>query len=456
VAGTDIEKKAKVALRVLLVYPRAGVELIGWGDLGAIAEPLALEYAGAAARMDSHDVELLDLRLHPQGLEATLSRFRPDVVGFTGYSMHVLRNLELCRRVKQLLPECKTAIGGHHATLLPEDYFEPEVDFVLVGEGVAAFRAVLRHLEQDRPVFVPGVWTRRQGRFESGGEARPFRIDDLPPPDRTLTQHDRSAYFIDWMKPIALARTTVGCPYRCSFCSLWKIMDGKYNMREIDGVVDELAAVPEECVFLVDDEAFINRARMRELAHAIRAAGVRKRYFTYCRIDSLLRERELLGLWRDIGLERLFIGIEAVSARALEDYNKRLTIAQIEAGLAAAREMGIAVFAGFIVGTDFTRQDFKELVRFIEHNRVEYPSFTILTPLPGTASLCNFDAVTERQPNGRPNWELFDLQHPVTPTRLTRPAFMQEYENLQSVFAGRSLPYRPELGFERRQPAGRF
>jgi methyltransferase len=231
-------------------------------------------------------------------------------------------------------------------------------------------------------------------------------------------------------------------------------MDGKYNTRDIDAVVEELATVPEECVFLVDDEAFINRARMRELARAIRSAGVRKRYFTYCRIDSLLRERDLLASWRDIGLERLFIGIEAVSVSALKDYNKRLTVAQIEAGLAAARDMGIAVFAGFIVGTAFARRDFKQLVRFIEHNRVEYPSFTILTPLPGTASLSNFDAVTERQPNGRPNWELFDLQHPVTATALPRVEFMREYENLQSVFAGRSLPYRPWAGLAG-QPAGR-
>jgi radical SAM superfamily enzyme YgiQ (UPF0313 family) len=438
------------------VYPQAGAELIGWGDLGAVAEPLALEYVGAAARLDSHDVELLDLRLHPHELEPTLLRLRPDVVGFTGYSMHVLRNLDLCRRVKQLLPDASTVIGGHHATLLPEDYFEPEVDFVVVGEGVAAFRAVLRHLQEDgRGPGVPGVWARRQGRFEWGGDPPPFRIDDLPLPDRSLTSRDRSAYFIDWMKPIALARTTVGCPYRCSFCSLWKIMDGKYNMREVDRVVEELAAVPEECVFLVDDEAFINRARMRDLARAIRAAGVRKRYFTYCRIDSLLRERELLTLWRDVGLERLFIGIEAVSAAALEDYNKKLSVAQIEAGLAAAREMGIAVFAGFIVGTEFTRRDFKELVRFIEHNRVEYPSFTILTPLPGTAGLQTFDAVVDRQPNGRPNWERFDLQHAVTRTALPLPEFMREYENLQRVFAGSSLPHRPASSLPRVAPAGR-
>src|SRR6185436_19514607 len=79
-------------MKILLVYPNANRELIGWGDLGAVAEPLALEYVAAATRADGHEVELLDLRLHPGMLEITLWGFRPDVVGVTGYSMHVLRN----------------------------------------------------------------------------------------------------------------------------------------------------------------------------------------------------------------------------------------------------------------------------------------------------------------------------------------------------------------------------
>ncbi len=433
-------------MKIMLLYPNARSELIGWGDLGAIAEPLALEYLAAGAQSDGHEVRILDLRLHRDELDDALTEFQPDVAGVTGYSMHVLRNLKICARVKEVVPRCRTVVGGHHATLLPEDFFEPQVDFVIQGEGVRPFAALLGALESRRsPDRIPGLWSRDGGGFVSDGPPAHFDIDDLPPPARHLTAADRAHYFIDWMKPIALLRSTVGCPYRCSFCSLWKIMDGRYHQRDIDRVVSELGAVPEECVFMVDDEAFINRRRMTALAEAIRAAGIRKRYFSYCRIDTLLRDRTLMELWRDIGLERLFIGIEAVSAQALSRYNKRLEVAQIEEGLVAARGLGLEVFAGFIVNTDFTARDFKQLVRFIEHNRVAYPSFTVLTPLPGTAALENFSAVIERQPNGRPNWELFDLQNPVTRTALPREEFMHEYRNLFHVFAGRSLAYREDL-----------
>ena len=305
-------------MKVLLIYPNLRKEIIGYGDLGAVAEPLALEYLGAGLA-DSHEVRILDLRLHADALDSTLEDFEPDLVGVTGYSMHVLRNLAICRRVKELLPTSLTVVGGHHATLLAEDYFEPQVDLVVCGEGVGPLREIVRARERRQPIRdIPGVWTRVDGTFVNGGPPPATDVDGLPFPDRSLTAADRDQYFIDWMKPIALLRTTLGCPYRCSFCSLWKIEHGRYHMRDIDRVVAEVASVREECIFLVDDEAFINGKRMLKLAQALKASGIRKRYFTYCRIDTLLRQPELMAAWVEVGLERLFIGIEAVSADELD------------------------------------------------------------------------------------------------------------------------------------------
>ena len=119
-------------MRILLIYPNARKEVLGLGDLGAIAEPLALEYIGTGAKLDGHEVKILDLRLHLKELDSQLLTYQPDVVGVTGYSMHVIRNLEICQRVKEILPNCRTIAGGHHATLLPEDFFEPYMDYVVV------------------------------------------------------------------------------------------------------------------------------------------------------------------------------------------------------------------------------------------------------------------------------------------------------------------------------------
>lgn len=439
-----------MSARVLLIWPNSLNEVLGWGDLGAIAEPLALEYLAGALRAAGHEARILDLRLHRDALAATLAEFRPQLVGVTAFSMHVRRAIGICAEAKAFHPAIRTIVGGHHATFLPEDFFAESVDLVVSGDGTEAIVAAADEAAGGAPAQGDGIYRRGgNGAFAIvGARSRLLsrdELDALPLPDRSLTTADRSRYFIDWMRPIALLRTSVGCPYRCSFCSVWRVFEGHYHLRSIDKVVAELATVPEDNVFLVDDEAFINGKRMLALAEAIRAAGIRKRYFTYCRIDTLLKNREAVAAWRDIGLDRLFIGIDAISWKDLDEYNKKCSIDEIERGLETARELGVGVFAQFVVNTDYSLADFKTLERFIERSGIDYPSFTVLTPLPGTDMLATFDAVTERQENGRPDWDLFDCQNAVTETRLPRGEFRRRYRDLYRVFKGAYSQYREHV-----------
>lgn len=436
--------------RVLLIWPDSLNEVLGWGDLGAIAEPLALEYLGGALRSAGHEARVLDLRLHRDDLARTLADFRPHLVGVTAFSMHVRRALAICAEVKAFDPVIATIVGGHHATFLPDDFFEPAVDLVVSGDGSEAIVAAADEAAGRARASGDGIYRRgADGRFAATGSRTRLlsreELDTLPVPDRALTAADRARYFIDWMRPIALLRTSVGCPYRCSFCSVWRVFEGHYHLRSIDKVVEELGTIPEQNIFLIDDEAFINGKRMLALADSIRTAGIRKRYFTYCRIDTLLRNRDAVAAWRDIGLDRLFIGIDAISWKDLDEYNKKCSIEEIERGLEVARDLGVGVFAQFVVNTDYAPDDFKTLERFVERSGIDYPSFTVLTPLPGTDMLGNFDSVTERQENGRPNWDLFDCQNAVTATRLPRADFRKRYRNLYRVFKGAYSQYREHV-----------
>jgi radical SAM superfamily enzyme YgiQ (UPF0313 family) len=424
-------------MRLLLVWPKARTDPEWGGDLGAIAEPLALEYLSAGARADGHEVRVLDLRLHPAALVDTLRAYAPDVVGVTAFSMHVRAALAVCATVKDECPSCVTVAGGHHATFLPEDFFEPQIDAVVSGEGVGPLREILRRLQAgDDLLGIPGTAARVGACFEAGPPQDVFDVNALPAPDRAVTADDRHAYFIDWMRPVALLRTTVGCPYRCSFCSLWQLMGGRYLLRDIDAVVEELGSIEEDYVFLVDDEAFIHGKRMAALAEAIERSGIRKRLFAYCRIDTLLRNRAVIEAWQRIGLERLFIGIDAISPKDLDEYHKKLSVQAIEDGLRTARDIGVEVLAQFVVNTDYAPRDFERLARFVDHHKIRYPSFTVLTPLPGTDLLKDFDSVVVRQPNGRPDWDYFDTQNAVTATALGAAEFRVAYRDLFRRYMG--------------------
>ena len=101
-----------------------------------------------------------------------------------------------------------------------------------------------------------------------------------------------------------------------------------------------------------------------------------------------MRNRDVLQEWRKIGLERLFVGVDAVNEKDLSQYNKRMSIEKIETGFKIARDLDIEIFAQFVVNTDYHRRDFQRLIKFIEHHKIRYPSFTVLTPIPGTEIAC--------------------------------------------------------------------
>ncbi|MBI4818706.1 MAG: radical SAM protein [Deltaproteobacteria bacterium] len=424
-------------MRVLLVYPRADRDISDWADHGALAEPLALEYIAAATRLEGHEARIIDLRMHFDELDQTLLDYQPDVVGVTGYSMHVLRCLEICRKAKDLVPTCKTVVGGHHATLEPIDFFEPEVDYVVKGEGTLPFRQILAQVAgRESESLIPAVCSRVNGVFGDGGPGRAFDLNDIPLPDRSLALQDRAEYNLDWMKPLALARTSVGCPYRCSFCALWRIMDGRYYTREVERVAHEISTINEPFVLLTDDEAFVNEKRMKELAEELIRKKVEKKYFAYCRLDTLTRERDLMKLWKDAGIDRLLIGIETIFDWELKEYNKRQTRDSILRGLEAANELGIRLLSNFVVSPNYTDREFDGLIQFVRENDLEYPGFTVWTPIPATVDYSQIE-ITEKQPNGRPNWDYFDLNHAVTPTKMPKEHFERRYEDLYWIFASK-------------------
>ena len=245
---------------------------------------------------------------------------------------------------------------------------------------------------------------------------------------------DRARYFIDWMKPIALMRTTVGCPIAAPFCALWRIMDGRYYKREIDDVVAELTTIPEALRVPRGRRALRERPAHVALAERIEAAGIDKEYFAYSRIDSLLRDLDLMQRGADIGLRRLLFGIETVFDRELKAVQQAQKRSRSWTAVRIASGMGLGLFCGFIVNPSYTPEDFDELMRFIRTEGIDYPSFTVWTPIPGIADGgTDYSQVHARQPNGRPDWSQFDLQHATIPTHLPQDEFMQLYHSLWEV-----------------------
>lgn len=410
-------------MKILLIEPPKPPSTIG-GDDVFLFEPLALEYLASGVSHE-HEVRILDLRLE-NDLQRALANFLPDIVGITAYTVHVNVVRKLFEQIKTWNPQVLTVVGGHHATVMPEDFLSPCIDLIVAGEGVFAFKEiVMRRTKGETFDGIPGVVFTKEDRAIRTDRQAAIDLDAFPFPDRALTAKYRKHYYSEWMKPLASIRTSKGCPYRCKFCAQWKVAGGRYYKREPRRVVEELAQIEEEFVFFADDESLLDAARMTMLARLIKEAGIRKRYFLYGRSDTITRNPDLLTVWRDIGLERVFVGLEFFRDEDLNYIRKNSTSKDNENAVRILHNLGIDVYASFIVRPEFTRADFAALRRYCRRLKLNFASFAVLTPLPGTDLYQEVaDQLITR------NHDYFDFLHTLLPTALPLKEFYAECHRL--------------------------
>jgi radical SAM superfamily enzyme YgiQ (UPF0313 family) len=410
-------------MKILLVEPNKAPETIGGEDI-SLFEPLALEYL-AAGVAQNHEVRIVDLRLE-KDFEGVLASFCPDVVGITAYTVHVNGVRRLFQQVKEWDPEVLTVVGGHHATVMPQDFLSPFIDLIVIGEGVTAFQEIVARFEQGKGFDgIPGLaFARGDGLVQTDGRDG-SDLDAFPFPDRNTTAGYRHRYYSEWMKPLASIRTSKGCPYRCRFCALWKLAGGRYLKRKPEQVVEELGTLEEEYVFFADDESLIDAKRMHKLATMIREAGLRKRYFLYGRSDTITRNPDLVEAWKRAGLERVFVGLEFFRDRELEEIQKGSTLRDNETAVQILQDLEIEIRASFIVHPEFTKADFSAYRHYCRSLNLNFATFAVLTPLPGT----DFYQEVEDQLITH-NYDLFDFIHTLLPTALPLKEFYEEYYQL--------------------------
>lgn len=423
-------------MKILLIEPAKSPLSIGGEDL-YLFESLALEYIAAGVARH-HDVRILDMRLD-KDLQGTFEDFRPDVVGITSYTVHVNIVRTIAGLIKIWNPQVLVVVGGHHATVAPEDFVSLHIDLIVMGEGVFAFREIVDRFREGRDFDrIPGVAFSRGENLIIGAPPAEVELDAMPLPERSLTAEYRKHYYADWMKPLASLRTSKGCPHKCSFCAMWKISKGQYLTRSPEGILDELSAIKEKYVFFADDESLLDTERMAELARLIKAAGIRKRYYLYGRSDTIARNPELLAQWKEIGLERVFVGLEFFKAEDLKFVRKSSTLDDNREAVRILHDLEIDEHASLIVKPEFTRDDFRALRQYCLDLELGYAGCAILTPLPGTDL---YDDVKDRMLTQ--NYDYFDFIHTVLPTRLPLREFYEEYYLLlrKAVPGGRQIAF---------------
>lgn len=416
---------------LLLVHPSP----LMYSEIYLRLEPLGLELVAEAARRAGHHVTLLDLQVFShRAFWRHVYRRPPDAIGFSlNYLANVPEVIDLARAARQALPSAFIFVGGHSASFIASELLEHAcgaIDCVVRGEGEAVVGRLLDAAAHDRKRVheLPGVVAL------SGTGPPPIRVDriDAMAPARDLTRRRRK-YFLGMLEPCASIEFSRGCPWDCTFCSAWTFYGRSYRQADPRLAVEELARVREPGVFLVDDVAFIHAEHGLALAEEVARRGIRKQYYLETRGDVLLRNREVFRRWRQLGLEYLFLGLEAVDAEGLRRYRKRIGLDRNFEALACARSLGLTVAVNLIADPSWDAERFAA-VREWAHSVPEIVHLTVNTPYPGTETWLREAARCVTR-----DYRLFDVQHAVLPTRLPLAQFYQELVRTQQVLARKHL-----------------
>ncbi len=414
-------------------------------------EPLELEIV-AGGVPENDEVKILDLSLEKKPadiFEKMLQEYKPDMIGFTGYSTTAYIVKSLAEKAKKALPGAVTLVGGIHASIAPEDYAHPAIDVIVRGEGGGIMRELSRRFRSGEPLwFGRQALSRLDPDFPSKARSAPPEYpppESIPLPRRDLV--DRKRYFCVWTHSdskrlptifprVASLRTSLGCAFSCSFCVIHYLMGGKYLQRPPEDVVREISALSEDHVYFVDDEMFLNIPRAARIAELLKERGIRKRYISWARSDTIVKHPEVFQLWKSAGLDVVYVGLESVDESRLAEYSKRTSVETNRQAVKILKSLNIMLHAAYIVHPEFTAGDFRRLEQEIGAITPAEITFTVLSPSPGT----RFWQENKQRFICDP-YRYYDCMHTVLPTVLPLQRFYQHFGRLTSL-ALRANPLR--------------
>ncbi len=308
--------------------------------------------------------------LTPKDIEVTLIDEAVEAIDFDAHAdlVGITVNTYLAPRAFQISAEFRkrgvpVVLGGVHPSLYPEEA-QQHADAIAIGEAETIWERILRDAGRENLQQVYRA-------TEYCG------LEGLPLPRRDLLKKD--AYLTT-----NTIQTTRGCPFDCHFCSVTDFFGHTYRCRPLPEVLREIETLDLNRPMVFVDDNIIGRPQYAtELFEAMKSYKVR--WGSQCSIN-LAKHSKLMKAAKESGCVAMFIGIESICQENLDEVHKGVNhVNKYYDAIQRIHDHGISINAGMILGMDHDDESvFERTLEFLEKTRIEYATFHILTPVPGT------------------------------------------------------------------------
>ncbi len=282
----------------------------------------------------------------------------------------------VCRAVKQTSPEQRVILVGGHVAALPEQTLREEAaDFVCSGEGpitLAQLVEALRTGSRSGLTDVAGLLFWQRGVIRTNPPA-PLVMDldrempgvawDLLPMERYRAHNWHCLDGLE-RQPYAAIYTTLGCPFRCSFCCIqapfkegekaagFKAGVNTYRLWSPQAVLAELDTLVSQYgvrnVKFADELFVLNPKHVSEICDGIIERGLDLNIWAYARVDTV--RDDMFPKLKAAGINWLAYGIEAANTEVRDDVQKGFDQGDIKETLGKTWAAGIHVIGNYIFG----------------------------------------------------------------------------------------------------------
>jgi anaerobic magnesium-protoporphyrin IX monomethyl ester cyclase len=266
------------------------------------------------------------------------------------------------------MPSARIIYGGvfptYHWQQIMEQ--EPEIDIIVRGEGEETIVRLTERLAAGGPLDqVPGIVYRTgsPGNYTFQREITPgpaFRVNPPAPVIRDLDacrvgweliDHRRYTYY--GKRRAVVAQFSRGCPHHCHYCGqhgFWRAWRHRDPVKFAAELAHLHRAHGVELVNLADENPTADREAWLELLRALIAEKVPLILIGTTRAGDIVRDADILHLYRKAGVARFLLGLESTDEATLQSIHKGSTKAIDREAVRLMRRHGIISMAAWVAG----------------------------------------------------------------------------------------------------------
>ena len=372
-------------MKIMLLFP--GISGIGFNSYGKGMEESWISHGlcsiSAYAKKEGFTVELIDLRCleNWSHFNQIIIEKKPDVVGITMMSVDYNPAIKSIKIIKKASPHTIVVVGGPHPTIMLEEIEkEKNIDHIITGEGEISFTGLLKNIEKGdcSPIVIKGVV--------------PEDLDKLPFADRELFQNLEYPLPVDGFEnPFVTVIAGRGCKYNCNYCQPAEriIFGKKVRRRSPANVIQELKILREKYAFksmmIHDDCITEDRPWVIEFCRLYKENGFSQPFACQSRADIICRNKDMVQLMADTGLNIMFIGFESGNQRVLNFLRKGTKVEHNYRAAEICSKYGVKIWANYMMGIPTeTKEEVMDTVRMIQTIKPNHYSPAFYTPHPGS------------------------------------------------------------------------